>query len=93
MKKHNKKHVLVKFKRDWADEFTCEKFKIIKDSTICKEKENTSELIKEELYFGTNEYFEAGELSLDDFEFVEITTREYNLIEKLIGTKFGTGIV
>lgn len=82
---------LIKFESDWADEFQCEQF------TIVPSKEQAQaiveRLIEEGGYFGTNEGFEEGELSECEFSITEITDEEADVICKLLGSEFGTGIL
>jgi hypothetical protein len=92
--------VLVKFEKDWADEFDVENFYARKDVTV--EEETTAiqaELDRgEERSFGSNEYWEAEELSIDDYTITEITDEEFEVLVKLFsvpGSKyvaFGTGV-
>lgn len=74
---------LVKFSKDWADEFTAEGLVILTDD----QKLQLEQLIEEELfdfYFGTNEGWDAGEVSLADFTFTQITEEEKTTLERLI---------
>ena len=83
---------LLKFSRDWADEFQCEQFKIVEtleEAESLVEKIETSE---GELSFGTNEYFEPEEL-LDSVDIKEISDEDALVITSLLGDSFGTGIL
>lgn len=81
---------LVIFKKDWADEFQVESFRIY-DLSVENTKQHLEEtVIEQSLWFGTNEGWEDGEIDLDDFEFKSITDHEASVIEKVIGRTFGT---
>lgn len=84
---------LVKFSRDWADEFTAEQFRVFNDT--CEAREFIQSLLKseDELYFGTNEFYDPSELDETDFTVMEITDEEYAVITRLFSTEFGTGIL
>jgi hypothetical protein len=85
---------LVIFSRDWADEFQCEEFIITELSKDDAEKLIFNKLQKSyEYYFGTNEGFETNDLSIQDFEIKEISDQEKETLTKLIGERFGTGIL
>ena len=90
---------LIKFRSDWADEFDCEQFAICDAyPDECKEKVQNVLDNASELYFGTNECFEQGELSLSDFEFIAIADQtELNVLDRLFElspeSAFGTGIL
>lgn len=82
--------ILIKFRRDWADEFTCEEFRIV-DGTLEEVREKLERGIKEEIYFGSNEGYHEGDLEIDDFELSVISEEIAKIIEKYIGTDFGVG--
>ena len=84
--------VLVKFSRDWADEFDVEGFAIFTK----KEWEDAVEKFESEKYhvsyfFGTNEGWEDEIDSdwLDNYNVTEITDEEYTIIENLFGVEYG----
>lgn len=78
--------VLVKFDRDWADEFSVYGF------IVC-EQERWNEIVLDidKIYFnfGTNEGFEAGDITEIDFNVTEITEDEAAVIIKLFGKEWG----
>lgn len=89
----NKK--LIIFKSDWADEFDCEQFQIMTDEEYREWKARLDEIIEDgdhELYFGTNEFFDANDIK-DSFRIKDISNDEARTIEKLLGKNFGTGII
>jgi hypothetical protein len=85
------KYYLVKFHRNWADEFDCDGFSVITE----EEKTNTEKLVSHDLIkdrdvnfsFGTNEGWEGdftfSKLWKDVLKFEEISEDEYNTIRKL----------
>ena len=92
--------VLVKFEKDWADEFDVDNFYARKDVTVEEETAAIqAELDRgEERWFGTNEGWEADELDIDDYTITEITDEEFSVLARLFsvpGSKyvaFGTGV-
>lgn len=87
-----KKYTLIKFQKYWADEFDCQSSTLYAGN-IEEAKEYVSEEISDEwgVYFGTNEGWENGEVTLDDFTFTDITLDEYSVLTRLLGKKFGVG--
>jgi len=83
------KYLLV-FDRDWADEFQCESYSI--HETEESAQATVDQYINNESYFGTNEGFEAGELSEEDFSITEISTGDVEVLRRLLGNSFGTGL-
>lgn len=70
--------ILVKFSRDWGDEFNCEELILVEHKSL-EEVEamfiRALQFIKDhhvDLYFGTNEYYDSAELELSDFKFIEL---------------------
>lgn len=73
---------LVKFSKDWADEFDAEGFTLLTD----EQKSRLETLVEEgnfDYYFGTNEGFDAGDIDLEDFTFVQLTEGEVKLLQTL----------
>lgn len=64
------KKVLVKFSRDWADEFQVEGFVVVEPAEAEELKEYFS--TERSWYFGTNEGWE-DEILIGSFDFVEIS--------------------
>lgn len=83
---------LIKFSACWADEFTCEEFRIVEES-VGTVREAISALIEHEHYFGTNEGFEKGELNEQDFKVRFISSQEAEIIKNHLGDNFGVGIL
>lgn len=78
--------VLVKFSRDWADEFQVEGFRVV-------DAEKASAMVEffsrpRTFYFGTNEGWE-DEVLLDSFEFVDISDEQASLLAVLFGRGVG----
>lgn len=84
---------LVQQNSDWADEFQCQKYCILEDVSEQDVIEYIKDICKDGAYFGTNEGWEEEELSEDDFSYTEISEEENNLLVKLLGKSFGTGVV
>jgi hypothetical protein len=79
--------ILVNFEKNWADEFDVYGFKIYasqKDLDV-----DLATLPELEFSFGTNEGWEEGEITEEDFTVTEISTVEADLLEKLLGNEFG----
>lgn len=90
--------VLVKFSSDWADEFQVECFAAYTNTTV---EEQTARIQKKldtdgGFYFGTNEGFEHGDLTISDYQFIEISEEEYEFLKRNFfyyngRVEFGTG--
>jgi len=79
--------VLVKFQKDWADEFDVYGFKIF-DSLA--EWEATADAgADSEYYFGTNEGWDAGDFSESDFKVQAIGDAEAADIIAVLGRQYG----
>ena len=79
--------VLVKFQKDWADEFDVYGHKVYESKEAWeKAKGDLSELSSG---FGTNQDWEEGEFDEDDFTVVEITQEEAETIDKIFGANWG----
>lgn len=87
-------HSLIVFKKDWADEFDCQSFRIY-EGTPQQAIDSVNNRLKQcegSFYFGTNEGWEDGEVTLDDFKITELTAEEAAVMLKLFPSKrFGTG--
>jgi hypothetical protein len=97
---------LVKFEKDWADEFTLEAFTVVNDYKEVEKLFAIAEIYFEvfgelELYFGTNEYitFDDYKDYRNSFEVSNITDDEANVFQKYFyyylpenPPEFGTGI-
>lgn len=77
---------LVKFDCNWADEFDVSAFRIVDDMDAVQAIIAGA---AEGYWFGTNEGWEAGEITEDDFEIVEITDEEAEVLVKLFGSSYG----
>ena len=92
--------VLVKFDKDWADEFDVRNFYTRKGVTVEQEVQRIGEELANSGYrsFGSNEGWEPEELSIDDYDVVEISDEEFAVLHKLFSGRnpdyvaFGTGI-
>lgn len=99
------KYYLIKFNKDWADEFDCDGFTVMTEA----EKKKYEEIFLSEhlenlyidFYFGTNkgweEEFTFGELWKNIFKFSEIDFNEYTVIrenflarQKMSGTSYSS---
>jgi hypothetical protein len=79
--------VLVKFSKDWGDEFDVDGFKIFNsEADWLRTKGDLSE---HSYMFGTNEGWDEGEFDEDDFTVEEISKEEAMTIRKVIGNSFG----
>lgn len=75
--------LLVKFEKNWADEFDCRGFAIMSQRDFDEMMANMP--LQHEVYFGTNEYWTEGEITADAFTATEISIEEADTIEKLFG--------
>lgn len=76
---------LVMFSANWADEFDVDSFRIV--DTM----DQVNAIIAsaaQGYWFGTNEGWEAGELTEDNFEIIQIADEEAETIVKLFGNTF-----
>lgn len=81
---------LMKFDRDWSDEFQCRSYGIYNTKEGAEEEMN--EAITNGHYFGTNEGWEEGQLSPADFKILEISEEEAEVITRLLGKFYGVGV-
>lgn len=86
------KYFMVKFSADWADEFQCESLCLFKDYSKEQLETAIESIIDNGLCIGTNEEFEGGELSSNDFKIIELTETNYNDYHSIFGKSFGTGV-
>lgn len=92
--------VLVKFDKDWADEFDVRNFYARKGVTVEQETTRLRAALEQEegRWFGTNEGWEADELDIDDYTVTEISDEEFDVLHKLFQQDgpdyvyFGTGV-
>lgn len=79
--------VLVKFNKDWADEFDVSGFKIYNsEADWLKEAGNLDE---HSFMFGTNEGWDEGEIDDIDFSVTEISNEDAAVIRNTLGNTFG----
>jgi hypothetical protein len=79
--------ILVKFEKDWADEFDVHGFKIYPDRAAWdKDVETLPEL---EFSFGTNEGWDEGDIDESDFTVSEISEDQASVLVLLFGKRFG----
>lgn len=91
--------VVIKFSADWADEFQVECFAVYENTTVQEQSDRIQKRLASGggYYFGTNEGFEKGDLSIDNYTFNEITDEEYEVFAKVFSKsytgaiKWGTG--
>jgi len=77
---------LIKFEKNWADEFDCQQFEVV-DS-----KDTAEAYVGEAIqasYFGTNQGWEEGEITRKSFEIRELKSYEHKALEELFGATFG----
>lgn len=79
--------VLVKFSKDWGDEFDVSGFKIYNSESDWIEQKG--DLSEHSYFFGTNEGWDEGEFEEDDFTVEEISNEDAMVIRKTIGNSFG----
>jgi hypothetical protein len=79
--------VLVKFQKDWADEFDVYGYKIYNSETDWLEEKG--DLLDHSYMFGTNEGWEEGDFEDDDFTVTEISAEEANKLRNLLGNEWG----
>ena len=87
-------HTLVKFNKNWADEFDVQHFFVCVDTTLEQTKQNVLEnKVGQETWFGTNENWEEEEIELSDFTFHELSDKELTVFKKFFpDLAFGTGV-
>ena len=78
---------LVKFNKDWADEFDVSGFKIY--YSLADWHKQAGDLSEHSFMFGTNEGWEEGEFDVSDFEVREITNETAVIIRNTLGNSWG----
>lgn len=87
-------YLLVKFSADWADEFDCEEMALVRGRKSLIERRIRAHIDGGyDLFFGTNQSFEDGDLDMRHIEIVEISREEYATLNGLLGKTFGTGVL
>lgn len=93
-------YTLITFKKCWVDEFDCEEFLVVEDdmSEIVEHFEDVLDPEKSQSwYFGTNQGWEDGEVSITNFNFEMISKAEADVLSKLLtdgrNRSFGLGII
>lgn len=81
-------HTLVKFNKNWADEFNVYGYRIVK-MTVAEAKQLYKDVEKCSWYFGTNEGFEKGDVTLSDFVFWALDAQEVSAFVDNLGLEFG----
>lgn len=79
--------VLVKFEKDWSDEFDVSGFKIY--NSLADWQEVSASLDEHSYWFGTNEGWDEGEFDDSDFQVKEISSEQAKAIRETIGNSFG----
>lgn len=84
---------ILKFEKDWADEFQCEQFAIY--PTKGDALRVVQEIVEsnEDQYFGTNEGWESGEIDDVDFSVINVDDDFAEKLLNIFGNRFGTGIL
>ena len=80
--------VLVKFNKNWADEFDVDGYKIYNSEADWNDEKG--DLADHSFMFGTNEGWEEGEFEDDDFTVIGISNEEAAVLRKTLGNEFGT---
>jgi len=84
---------IIKFEANWSDEFNCRQF-ILFEGDKTEIDSEIEAMVEFGGSFGTNQSFEAGDLTKDDFDVQEIPIEDYNLMVSLFPSKhYGTGIL
>ena len=85
---------LIKFTANWADEFDCEQFQLV-DQSLNQTHLQLMELLDDGyLGFGTNQGWEKGEITINNFEISEISDVRWDMLHDLFSKdRFGTGIL
>lgn len=78
--------LLVKFKKNWADEFDVYGFCLMTEAEYLDLKANIPTM---GCWFGTNEGWEEGEHSESDFTAKAVTSAEVDTIRSLFGEGWG----
>jgi len=81
--------LLVKFSKDWADEFDVNGFKIFNTDEEWNEFFEELTNSEGEYYFGTNEFWDYTEFQHDDFEVVYVDFEVTKNLEILFGREWG----
>lgn len=79
--------VLVKFEKDWADEFDVHGFKIY--NSLADWHKEAGDLSEHSYMFGTNEGWEEGDFEDDDFTVTEITNETAQVLRATFGNSWG----
>ena len=87
---------LLIFEACWADEFDCQEFMMFNSRKEAEEYRDS--LLREseeggDLYFGTNQWFEADELNTSNFRIEEISDDFAQRLFPIFGRRFGLGIL
>lgn len=84
---------LIKFNKNWADEFDCQQFLII-DQSIDELNAVLDKFLSTEdndIYFGSNQ--ELSNFRKENFKFTKISTEEEEVILKHLSSNFGLGVL
>lgn len=84
--------VMIKFEEDWCDEFECQQFIIVDESEV---EDIIDEIVEEDwLYFGTNQGFEPGDITVDSFTVFPLDEDTADALGVLFPSgRFGVGIL
>ncbi len=87
--------VLIKFQKDWADEFDVYGFQVLSDKEWAELQEAIDKIkYPLELYFGTNEQliFESSDETLRELKATFLNLGEYLVFKKHFGTTYSDSI-
>lgn len=79
--------ILVKFSKGWADEFDVYGFAVVESNDVWQNR--LKHLGENDVYFGTNEGWDASEMSESDFRVSEISDQDAEVIIRTLGKRWG----
>lgn len=79
--------VLVKFEKDWADEFDVHGYKIY--NSLADWHKEAGDLSEHSFMFGTNEGWEEGDFDASDFTVTEISNEVAQALRVTLGNSWG----
>lgn len=79
--------ILVKFSKDWADEFDVKGWKVF--DTREQWQQHRDQISKGEFYFGTNEGWDGSEFADSDFDTQQLTDEDAQVLTDIFGYEWG----